>query len=235
MKNRLIISALCMLLSIGLWAQGDIRKELFSAEKVMEHRQDIGLKPNQADAIKKIHNESAGAFQTLKWDLDYEQQLLDSLVAMNQPDTKKVSQQFDKVMALEKELKKMRMMSLIGIKNVLEPEQIEKLKEVNDIIVFGTTNFKALKLKIPAKGTTVKGLRNNNKFGVKFVGDEIRDGKEAPLFYLNEGGKLIEYKRDISTINMQDVENIEVLKGKSAIEKVGSRGANGIIIITKKQ
>lgn len=219
MNHIIVISALCMLMSVGLWAQGDIRKELFSAEKVMEHRQAIGLKPNQADAIKKIHNESAGAFQTLKWDLDYEQELLDSLVAMNQPDTKKVSQQFDKVMALEKELKKMRMMSLIGIKNVLEPEQIEKLKEVDAVEM----NLKVTKPKFKGNQT------------IKHVETIKVDGKKAPLIYLNVNGKLIEHKGDLGAIGMDNLMNLEVLKGKSAIEKVGPKGANGVVIITRKQ
>lgn len=224
MKQIIVISALCMLMSVGLWAQGDIRKELFSAEKVMEHRQAIGLKPNQADAIKKIHNESAGAFQTLKWDLDYEQELLDSLVAMNQPDTKKVSQQFDKVMALEKELKKMRMMSLIGIKNVLEPEQIEKLKEVDFVegklkVTKSKTNF------FPYNPPTLKYVD---------VVEEV-EGKKVPLIYFNVNGKLTEHKGDLGTIETDNIMSIDVLKGASAIEKVGPKGANGVVIITRKQ
>ena len=43
------------------------------------------------------------------------------------------------------------------------------------------------------------------------------------------------YASDISAINPADIENIIVLKDAAATSIYGSRGANGVILVTTKQ
>ncbi|WP_445713386.1 SusC/RagA family TonB-linked outer membrane protein [Flavobacterium sp.] len=57
------------------------------------------------------------------------------------------------------------------------------------------------------------------------------NGNSAPL-YVVDGAP---YSSDISSINPADIENITVLKDAAATSIYGSRGANGVILITTKQ
>ena len=68
MKNLLIIPL--FLLSSIVMAQDIFKKNLYSADQIMEAREKINLTDAQATKIKKIHAENAGEFSTLKWDLD---------------------------------------------------------------------------------------------------------------------------------------------------------------------
>ncbi|MFS4482048.1 M56 family metallopeptidase [Hyunsoonleella sp. 2307UL5-6] len=61
---------------------------------------------------------------------------------------------------------------------------------------------------------------------------KIRDtGKNKPLIVID--GK--ERKRRLKNINTNDIEKINVLKDKSAIDKYGEKGKNGVIEITTKK
>ncbi|MXN91899.1 SusC/RagA family TonB-linked outer membrane protein [Flavobacterium sp. Sd200] len=57
------------------------------------------------------------------------------------------------------------------------------------------------------------------------------NGNQAPL-YVVDGAP---YSSDISALNQADVESITVLKDAAATSIYGSRGANGVILITTKQ
>ncbi|QBZ96618.1 SusC/RagA family TonB-linked outer membrane protein [Flavobacterium sangjuense] len=57
------------------------------------------------------------------------------------------------------------------------------------------------------------------------------NGNRAPL-YVVDGAP---YSSDISAINPEDIANITVLKDAAATSIYGSRGANGVILITTKQ
>lgn len=57
------------------------------------------------------------------------------------------------------------------------------------------------------------------------------NGNQAPL-YVVDGAP---YSSDISAINPADIENMTVLKDAAATSIYGSRGANGVILITTKQ
>ncbi|MFN7015089.1 MAG: TonB-dependent receptor plug domain-containing protein, partial [Bacteroidia bacterium] len=57
------------------------------------------------------------------------------------------------------------------------------------------------------------------------------NGNQAPL-YVVDGAP---YSSDISAINPADIENMTILKDAAATSIYGSRGANGVILITTKQ
>ncbi|UGS23092.1 SusC/RagA family TonB-linked outer membrane protein [Flavobacterium channae] len=57
------------------------------------------------------------------------------------------------------------------------------------------------------------------------------NGNQSPL-YVVDGAP---YSSDISAINPADIENITVLKDAAATSIYGSRGANGVILVTTKQ
>ena len=57
------------------------------------------------------------------------------------------------------------------------------------------------------------------------------NGSARPL-YVVDG---IQYQGDLSTINQEDIESLTVLKDASSTALYGSRGANGVILITTKR
>ncbi len=59
------------------------------------------------------------------------------------------------------------------------------------------------------------------------------DGNSNPLYVVD--GVPMDDDFDLSQLNPQDIESIEVLKDASSSAIYGSRGANGVIIITQKQ
>ncbi|MBX2876563.1 MAG: TonB-dependent receptor [Saprospiraceae bacterium] len=66
---------------------------------------------------------------------------------------------------------------------------------------------------------------------IEIRGQNSLSGNQSPLIILDG----IIYNGAISTINVSDVENIDVLKDASAAAVYGARAANGVIIITTKK
>jgi TonB-dependent SusC/RagA subfamily outer membrane receptor len=64
------------------------------------------------------------------------------------------------------------------------------------------------------------------------VASSLPDTTQAPLWILN--GKIIDPPTDGSIDGMK-IENIEVLKGRAAVEKYGPRAVNGVVLIKTKQ
>ncbi len=60
------------------------------------------------------------------------------------------------------------------------------------------------------------------------------EGKNQPLIVMD--GKIMDKGKNLNEIDPDSIESINVLKGKSAEEKYGDKGANGVIeIVTKKE
>jgi len=68
--------------------------------------------------------------------------------------------------------------------------------------------------------------KTKNKFYIR------TNGQEEPIYILND--KEIS-KKEMDKINPDDIESINVYKGKKAQEKYGDKGKNGVIEITKKK
>ncbi len=78
--------------------------------------------------------------------------------------------------------------------------------------------------------TRVNGNDPNSGLGVQLRGVSSANGSQAPLIIIDgvpDG--------DINTISPQDIESIDVLKDGSAAAIYGTRGTNGVILITTKK
>src|SRR5690606_3668338 len=78
--------------------------------------------------------------------------------------------------------------------------------------------------------------------------NSLREGGNAPLYiidgvpvssdpiFLNASGSLVNRGMDpLNTLNAQNIESIEILKDADATAIYGSRGANGVVLITTKK
>ncbi|MGE5520891.1 MAG: SusC/RagA family TonB-linked outer membrane protein, partial [Candidatus Dadabacteria bacterium] len=67
------------------------------------------------------------------------------------------------------------------------------------------------------------------------VNTATQDNTNSLKVGTNPGNSYQEAQNGLTAINPQDIENIEILKDASATAIYGSRGANGVVIITTKQ
>lgn len=224
------------------------QKNLYSADRVMDLRNKLELTEAQATKIKKLHSENAGKFSTMKWDLDDATAKLKELLDESKIDEQAAQKQMDKVLALENSLKKQQLSTMISIKNELSPEQQKILQQNN---VYSLSSVKAVGYGVNSTSPVkiVTGSASNYRVGQpltvatstnsssspKLALQIAGYGQEnVPIFMLEDEDGMKQLK-DIKNINPNDIESIEVLKDKSAIDTFGEKGKNGVIIIKLKK
>ena len=218
-------------------AQDMFSEYLYSADRVMKNRETISLTDAQAEKIKKIHSINAAYFTTLKWDLDAATAKLKTLLAAPKPNQEAVQKQMDLVLSLENSLKKKQLSTLVAIKNELTESQQETLKSSKQYTWTSISpSLLANDTKNPvATSITGSGINNgsNPKVSVQIAGTAT---SSSPAIFINssEGLKKIN-ESDMNSINPQDIESVQVLKDKSATDKFGEAGVNGVIIIYLKK
>ena len=132
--KRLFITLL--FLNISAFAQqpppndDPIGRQLFPPEMVMGHQEELGLQEKQRAAIRSEVHKVQSRFVDLQWQLSEDTEKMASLLRSTPIDEARVLEQADKVMAQEREVKKMQLSMLVRIRNVLTPEQIAKLQEI---------------------------------------------------------------------------------------------------------
>ncbi|MEP0713157.1 periplasmic heavy metal sensor [Algoriphagus sp.] len=224
------------------------QRHLYSADRVMEMRKELNLTESQAAQIKKIHSENAGKFSAMKWDLDDETAKLKALLDASKIDEVAVQKQMDKVLALENSLKKQQLSTMVSIKNELSPEQqgilqSPRVHTLNGVSVtgYGTSSFspasdlgptQTFKIGKPLYGATTSSSSSSPKVALKVAGTSSNSA--PPLYYIDTKDGMKQLK-EISTINPDNIQSIEVLKDKSAIDLFGDKGKNGVIIIKLKE
>jgi len=144
----------------------------------------------------------------------------------------------------------------VGNQTIVNVTLIEQTKELDEVIVVGygtmrksdltgavarvsmeekatlanITISQALSGASPGISITPNG-RAGQSPGIKIRGQSSFTGNQDPLIVLDG----VIYYGDLSEINVNDVETIDVLKDASAAAVYGSRSANGVIIITTKK
>ncbi len=229
----------------GFTAPDDIfQSNLYSADRIMEKRDQLDLTDAQADAIKKIHAETAGEFSTLKWDLDDETKKLREMLSENKPNASAVQQQMDKVLALENELKKKKLEALVAIKSELNDDQIETLKESITVVrgsyFYNTDSDSQIKIVngkvatgVTSGFSTIYPDSKNNKVMIRMNSDESGN---QPLFVVkSDGEEFIGESSKEFDLDPDSIESISVLKDKSAETAYGERGKDGVVVITLKK
>lgn len=77
--------------------------------------------------------------------------------------------------------------------------------------------------------------RPTGGFTIRIRGNNSLLGSSEPLFVVDGMQIMHDERRGLSWLNIHDIEKIEVLKDVSATALYGSRGSNGVIIITTKR
>jgi Spy/CpxP family protein refolding chaperone len=109
-----------------------IAHHLFPPELVIQHAQDIGLQPGQRTTIVAALKEMQSDMIDLKLQMAERGQELAKVIGEPKVDEAAALAQVDKVLTLEREVKRRQMQLLIRIKNALTPEQQERLAKFRD-------------------------------------------------------------------------------------------------------
>ncbi|MBN3580976.1 hypothetical protein JYB64_01160 [Algoriphagus aestuarii] len=229
------------------------QRNLYSADRVMEMREELELSDAQVANIKKAYSKNAGEFSTIKWDLDEATTKLKNLLNLPKIDQVAVQKQMDVVLKLENQMKKMQLDNLVAIKNELTEEQQKKLQKNTVYIV---SSDKGVNRISPVTGyaTSVKGSNvrvgqpayamtwDSNKVGSGQVANGpgvsvyvagSQNNGDKPLYYLDMKEGMIQIN-DFDGIKPETIESIQVLKDKEAIEKFGEKAKNGVVILKLK-
>ncbi len=105
---------------------------LFPPELVLMHAKDLGLQPAQRTTIVSAIKEAQGDLLDLQLQMGERGNELAGLMQQNKVDEAAALAQADKVMALERDVKRRQLQLLIRIKNALTPEQQEQLAKLRD-------------------------------------------------------------------------------------------------------
>jgi Spy/CpxP family protein refolding chaperone len=137
MKRILLISTLFLLTGAqSVWAQqpqpgsDPIGDNFIPPELIMQHQQEIGLTADQRTFISAELQKAQTKFNELQWQLAGEMETMASLVKQEKVDEAQTLAQLDKVLNLDREIKRTHIALVIRIKNRLSAEQQTRLQEI---------------------------------------------------------------------------------------------------------
>lgn len=107
-----------------------IAQNLFPPDLVMHHRQALGLTEDQKAVIKEEMMKAAARFHDLQWQMQDEIETMAGLTKGANVDEQKVLAELDKILAIEREVKRTQLMLSIRIKNKLTSEQQAQIQEI---------------------------------------------------------------------------------------------------------
>jgi Spy/CpxP family protein refolding chaperone len=110
--------------------QDPISQNLFPPELVMQHRQALALTEEQKAAIKEELMKASARFNELQWQMPDEMETMVGLTKGSSVDEQRVLAQLDKILNIEREVKRTQLTLAIRIKNKRTAEQQAKLMEI---------------------------------------------------------------------------------------------------------
>ncbi len=103
-------------------------ENLFTPDLVMRHASDIALDDRQRSTLKDALQKAQSRFVEAQFDLQGESERMVKLLRARPVDEAAVLAQADRILALEREIKRAHLALLVRVKNLLSPSQQEKLE-----------------------------------------------------------------------------------------------------------
>src|SRR5438067_2285950 len=103
-----------------------LARVLFPPELVMQHQQDIGIRPEQRAVITKAIQDFQTKVVDLQWRMQEQSQRLATLLEKPAVDQAAALAQVDEVLGVQREIKRAHITLLIQNKNTLSAEQQDK-------------------------------------------------------------------------------------------------------------
>ena len=105
----------------------ELAQNLFAPELVLKYRHEIALDDKQSKALKAMIQTAQSKFLDLQWDMQAETGKLAGLLKARPVDSAAALTQVDRVLTIERDVKKAQLSLLIGIKNLLSSAQQDQL------------------------------------------------------------------------------------------------------------
>ena len=134
MRNSKVV--LCaMIVLASRWASAQqlddrLRGSLFPPELVLQNQQTLGLTDDQKAYFKSEISQVQTRFMELQWKLESEMEKMFLIANHQKVDEPRILEQMEKVLGLEREIKRAQMTLIIRIKNKLTAEQQARLREI---------------------------------------------------------------------------------------------------------
>ena len=112
----------------------DWGRNFFPPELVMQHQSEIGLQDAQRTALTSALQQAQAKFMDLQWKLSAEGEKMRRLLQGTQVDESQVLEEVDRILALEREIKRGQISLMVRIKNTLSAEQQAKLSKLAELV-----------------------------------------------------------------------------------------------------
>ena len=123
----LMLSASTVLRAQQPGGQDPIGANLFPPELVMQHQQEIGLTDEQRSYITGEIQQAQKRATDLQWQLQREVETMSELVRHDTIDETRTMAQLDRVLAAEREIKRIQLTLVVRIRNRLTSDQRARL------------------------------------------------------------------------------------------------------------
>jgi Spy/CpxP family protein refolding chaperone len=107
--------------------QDPIGANLYPPDLVMQHQQEIGLTDEQRSYITGEIQQAQKRATDLQWQLQREVESMTELLRQNTVDEARTIAQLDRVLAAEREIKRIQLTLVVRIRNRLTPDQRTRL------------------------------------------------------------------------------------------------------------
>jgi Spy/CpxP family protein refolding chaperone len=107
-------------------------ESLFSPELLMQHQNALSLSDDQRNFIKTEMRKAHLQYTELNFQLQDEMEIMISLVKQEKMDESQVLSQLDKLLGLEREIKRIHFTLIVRLKNSLTSEQQGRLQELKN-------------------------------------------------------------------------------------------------------
>ena len=107
-----------------------IAEQMFSPELILRHQRAIGLSEAQKSALFADVKRTQTHLIDVQWELQRAADPLADLLAKDRPDEAQVLAQLDKVLAVERDVKRTQLGLAVRLRNLLSPEQQRQLREL---------------------------------------------------------------------------------------------------------
>ena len=110
----------------------DWARSFFTPELVMQHQSEIGLQEAQRATLTTAVQQAQAKLTEVQWKLSAEGEKLSRLFQSTQVSEPQVLEQVDRILNLERDVKKAQISLMVRIKNTLTATQQAKLTEIRD-------------------------------------------------------------------------------------------------------
>jgi hypothetical protein len=197
------------------FSQDIFKGSFYDVDLILKHADEIQLNVKQAEEIKMIYQSGHGLFTEKKQELAKIEKRVKEKLGGAEIEKEEAVELLDHMLTLENEIKRLKLSTLIDIKNTLTEEQQSMLDTYNH----REPRFES-------------ELLFSDEYKVLFSDNNVFGYGAAPLIFLKSGNEMIKVARSqLGRINPNDIEAIEVFKKPAAADQFGTDGKNGVLVI----